>query len=485
MSEVRVRFAPSPTGPPHVGTIRTGLFNWLFARHMGGKFILRIEDTDREREAPGAFDQLLEALRWLGCEWDEGPEVGGPAGPYIQSERGELYRSHAGKLLENGWAYKCWCPPERLEVLREQQRAQNEPVGYDRLCLNLSDDEKARNEAARTPFVVRLKVRRDGKVAWEDVIRGRVEFEGKMVDDQVLLKADGWPTYHLANVVDDFHMGITHVVRGEDWISSTPKHLLLYEAFGWAPPEFAHLSLVLGPDRSKLSKRHGTTNFMEFIEAGYLPEALVNFLALVGWSPGGDDEILTAHDIIERFSLEACQKHGAVFDIDKLKWMNGHYIRHLSIEDLSRRCLPYLQTAGLMPTEPTHEQAAYMQSVVALEHDRLKLLSEIPEATDFFFVDEPIVDQAAWDKWMGRDYIRMMLESEGRGFLEIDDWHHDTVERVVRGVIASLGVKPAEVIHPTRVAVSGRTTGPGLFELIAVLGRERILARIRKTLERL
>ncbi len=484
MSEVRVRFAPSPTGPPHVGTVHTGLFNWLFAHHTGGKFILRIEDTDREREVPGATEQLYKALSWLGCNWDEGPEVGGACGPYIQSERLSFYQNAAQELLDKGVAYKCWCSKERLDQIREKQRAAGLPTGYDRHCIKISDEERAKLVAEKEPFVIRLKVKREGKTGWNDIVRGWTEFENKLIDDQVLLKADGWPTYHLANVVDDHMMTISHVIRGEDWISSTPKHIMLYEGFGWDPPQFAHLSLLLGPDRSKLSKRHGTTNFMDFVAMGYLPHTIFNFLSILGWSPGNDQELLTVEETIEKFTLEGCLKSGAVFDHEKLNWMNGYYIRHMSVEDLTNYCLPYLQEAGLLPVEITPEQKLYAEQVIALEQERMKLLSEAPTVTEFFFKEEPEVDSKAWDKWMGKDYVPTILQREVELFSVIENWNHDEIEAVIRKVAEEKELGAGNIIHPTRVALTGRTIGPGLFETIVVLGKDRVLKRLEKTLEK-
>ncbi|HIE03586.1 MAG TPA: glutamate--tRNA ligase, partial [Candidatus Latescibacteria bacterium] len=323
---VRVRFAPSPTGRLHVGSAHTALFNWLFARHHGGAFVLRIEDTDRSRVVEGALEDILEGLRWLGLDWDEGP--------YFQSERVEIYRRHADVLLERGWAYRCFCSPERLERMRREQQARGEPPKYDRRCRDLPPDEVKGRVEAGEPNVIRLKVPLEGETKFVDLIRGEIVFRNSELDDLILLKSDGFPTYHLASVVDDHLMGITHVLRAEEWISSTPKHVLLYEAFGWEPPNFAHLPLILGPDKSKLSKRHGATALLDYRDKGYLPEAMANFLALLGWSPGDGREKLSGEEMIEEFSLEGMGKRGSVFDETKLEWLNGLCIRELPPEQL-------------------------------------------------------------------------------------------------------------------------------------------------------
>src|SRR6266545_1473896 len=379
---VRVRIAPSPTGLPHIGTFRTFLFNWLFARKHGGKFVIRIEDTDRERLGPGAEDALLDAAEWFGLDWDEGPRRGGAFGPYVQSERLPIYREHVERLIAEGNAYTCYCSPDRLDALRREQQARKEPPGYDRLCRNLTDAERAEREAAGTPHVVRFAVPLEGSTTFFDVIHGEVTWENRVLDDFVILKSDGFPTYHLAHLVDDHAMEISHVLRGDEWISSTPRHVLLYRAFGWEPPTFAHLPAILGPDRKKLSKRHGPTGIAAFQEAGYLPEALTNYLALCGWSPGTDEEIFSLPELVERFELERVSPTGAIFDHDKLDWFNGIYIRNLSAAELANRMRPFLGDAAAGAPD------AQLEAIAALLQDRLRTLSEAPELTDFFLTDD-------------------------------------------------------------------------------------------------
>ncbi len=348
---VRVRFAPSPTGYPHVGGMRTALFNWLFARHAGGAFILRIEDTDVPRTVPGALEAIMAGLRWLGLDWDEGPAVGGDYAPYLQSQRLDLYQAAAAKLVEQGDAYYCYCSPERLDSMRQEQVARHQPPGYDRHCRELSPPERARCEASGVRPVVRFKVPREGRTGFTDIIYGDVAFDNATIDDFVMLKSDGYPTYHLANVVDDHAMKITHILRAEEWLSSTPRHLLMYRAFGFAPPRFAHLPDVLGTDRRKLSKRHGAVSILDFRDQGYLPETMLNFLALLGWSLDDKTEMMTRRQLIDNFSLERIGKTGGIFNVDKLDWMNGVYLRGLAIDDFTRRALPFLEKDLPAPVE--------------------------------------------------------------------------------------------------------------------------------------
>ena len=337
---IRVRYAPSPTGFPHVGNIRTALFNWLFARHTGGRFIVRIEDTDTARTVPGSLEAIMDSLRWLGLDWDEGPEVGGAYGPYVQSQRLEIYRGIAEKLIKEGFAYRCYCTSERLEAMRAAQTASKQSLGYDRHCRDLSTEERAKLEASGAPSVIRFKTPLQGRTVFQDLLRGEVGFENNTIDDFVLLKSDGFPVYHLANVIDDHLMEISHVLRAEEWLSSTPKHILLYNALQYDPPQFAHMPLILGPDRSKLSKRHGAATLTEYRDQGYLQETMLNFLALLGWSLDEKTELFTRQQLIEDFSLERVSRTAGIFNKEKLDWMNGMYIRGLPAEDLTGRYCP-------------------------------------------------------------------------------------------------------------------------------------------------
>jgi glutamyl-tRNA synthetase len=334
MSEVRVRYAPSPTGSPHVGNIRVAIYDWLFARRHGGKFILRIEDTDRKRTIPGAAEEQMEVLRWLGLPWDEGPDVGGPYGPYVQSECRPRYQEAARRLLESGAAYRCFCTPERLQQMREAQQARKEPTRYDRRCRSLPEAEVEAALAAGTPYTVRIAVPLEGETSFIDEVRGEITYQNAVVDDYVLLKTDGWPTYHLASVVDDHAMRISHVLRGDDWIATTPVHILLYRALGYPLPKFAHFPQIHGPDRARFGKRHGAQGALEYREQGYLPEAMINFLALLGWAPGEDREIMSREEMVQAFDLAQVSRNPAIFDVQKLDWMNGVYIRQLPVEEL-------------------------------------------------------------------------------------------------------------------------------------------------------
>ncbi len=482
MNQVRVRFAPSPTGSPHIGNFRTAVFNWLYARHTGGKFILRIEDTDRERLIPGSIDELIASLKWLGLDWDEGPEVGGNFGPYIQSERTEIYKEHADKLVAKGLAYPCYCSPERLAEMRKQQEARKESYGYDRRCRYLTTEERQKFEEQGTKPVIRLAIPTEGSTAFYDEVRkDYVTWENKLLDDFVMLKSDGFPTYHLANVVDDHLMQISHVIRAEEWISSTPKHVLLYQAFGWEQPKWVHAPILLGEDRSKLSKRSGTAvSFSEYVKNGYLPNALFNFLAIMGWSAGEDREIYTREELIEKFDITGIASHAAVFDIQKLQWMNGEYIRSMQVEDLARSILPFLQEAGFMPDPASESDMEYLKSVTALIQERIKLLSEAPKACEFFFGERCQYDPKAVEKSLSKPGTRSLLDAAASSLEALNEWTLDSIESAIRLAGASVGAEGGKIIHPVRAAITGRTSGPGLFESILVLGKERSVLRLRE-----
>jgi len=469
-----VRFAPSPTGLMHVGSARTALFNWLFARRHSGRFILRIEDTDRARCKPEFIQDYLEGLRWLGLPWDEGP--------ILQSERVATYQEHAHHLLDEGKAYRCYCTPERLDEMRRAQQLRKQPSGYDRFCLGLSKQQRDAFEASAAPSVIRFAMPSEGATEFEDQIRGRIRFENSTLDDMVIIKSDGFPTYHLASVADDHLMNVTHVLRGEEWISSTPRHLLLYQAFGWSPPVFAHLPLILGKDRAKLSKRHGAASLSEYREQGYLADALVNYVALLGWSPGGDQEVLTRDEMIERFDLSAVNPAPAVFDLEKLDWMNGTYIRALSRERLSEMALPFLQRAGLVSEQAAQEEREYAGRVLALEQERMKRLSDAPQLASFFFGEGVEYDEHAVSKWLRREHVPELLRVLLERFASLQSLDRGSIEREVRGLAEKMSLKAADLIHPLRVAVTGRTEGPGLFETLEVLGRERVISRLRSAL---
>ncbi len=482
---VRTRFAPSPTGYPHVGNIRTALFAWLFARHYGGSFIIRIEDTDVARKVEGAVEAMLNGLRWLKLDWDEGPEVGGNYGPYYQSERLELYRQAAEQLVAQGNAYYCYCSPERLDQMRAEQARRKQPPGYDRHCRDLSPEERAQKEAQGIQPVVRFKAPTEGTTGYTDVIWGEVAFDNKTIDDFVLLKSDGYPTYHLASVVDDHAMEITHVLRAEEWISSTPRHILLYRAMGFPPPQFAHLPMLLGSDRSKLSKRHGAVSITDYKEQGYLAEAMLNFLSLLGWSLDDKTEIMSRQQIIDEFTLERVSKTAAIFNHEKLEWMNGVYLRSLELEDLVQRSLPFLEKG--LPREVKRPLSVdYVREMMPLIQERARTLSEVPALAEFFFIDEPDYDASLLiGKQMDRESTVNALETAEGKLGKMANFDAGTLEAVLRPLAGELGLKTGQLFGALRTAVTGRTATPPLFQTMAVLGKEQCRQRIAGALDKL
>ncbi len=480
---VRVRYAPSPTGEPHVGNIRTALFNWLFARHHGGAFIVRIEDTDIARTVPGALETILDSLRWLGLDWDEGPGIGGPYAPYVQSERAALYQEVARRLVEEGHAYRCYCSPERLEQMRAEQTARKEPTRYDRRCRDLSPQERRQRADQGVAPVVRLKTPLSGQTTVHDLIRGEVVFGNSTLDDLVLLKSDGYPTYHLANVVDDHLMEISHVLRAEEWLPSTPRHLLLYQALGWSPPLFGHLPMILGPDRAKLSKRHGATSITAYQDMGYLPAAMVNFLALLGWSLDDHTEIISQDELIKHFDIPRVTKAAAIFNIDKLNWMNGVYIRHLPLPELTQRLIPFLER-DLPPAVARPLDAAYLEQVIPLIQERLKTLAEVTELVDLFFLDLEYEAQLLLGKRLSPQTAAQGLEAAVAALEPASSWEPPILEEILRPLAAELDLKVGDFFMLLRVAVTGRTVSPPLFETMAALGqgpcRRRLVAAQNK-----
>ena len=481
---VRVRFPPSPTGKPHVGNMHTAMFNWLVARHYGGTFILRIEDTDTTRKVEGAVEYIMEGLRWLGLDWDEGPDKGGDYGPYTQSERLELYQQAAERLVKQGDAYYCYCSPQRLDEMRKEQTARKRPPGYDRLCRPLTREQCLENESKGIKPVVRFKMPLEGQIIHNDVIYGNISFDLSTLDDFVLLKSDGYPTYHLANVVDDHAMKISHVIRGEEWISSVPRHLLLYKALGYEPPRYAHMPLFLGPDRAKLSKRHGDVSILEFRDEGYLPEAMFNFMAIIGWSLDDKTEIMTRQQIVENFSLERIGKTGAIFDRKKLEWMNGVYIRTLSIDHFLEHSLPFLEKG--LPKELQPMDTNYLRQLLPLVQERAKTLAEVPELVSFFFIEEtnyPIEDLIS--KGMTSETTANALRISRERLVKIHNFDSEPLEAEFRPLAEELGLKTGQLFGALRTAVTGRTATPPLFQTMAVLGKERCLKRINTALGKL
>lgn len=493
MTNVRVRFAPSPTGSLHIGGVRTALWDWLYARRTGGKFILRIEDTDKSREVEGGVQTIIDSLKWYGVDYDEGPDIGGDYGPYIQSERLDIYQRHARQLIDSGKAYDAYDTPEELAAFREQQQQRGLPTGYSRRHRHLSEADRAKYESERANYrVVRFAVPLEGKTTFADAVYGEITYENRVLDDVVLLKSDGFPTYHLANVVDDHLMEISHVLRGEDWIPSAPLHMLLYQAFDWAPPIFVHLPNMLGPDRKKLSKRYFATSALGYRDVGYLQEAMINFLALQGWSPKEERDLYSVDELISRFDIAGILNHSPISDPEKLLWYNGQYIRQLSLDDLASRTLPFLQEAGLVGLNPDAIALNYIGRVLQLEQERMRTLREAahptddgkPALADFFLLadDQYAFDEKAVQKRLLNPGADDILRAVRREFENLAVFDAATTEAAVRAVAEDKGVKAAEVIHPTRVAVSGRATGPGLFEILAVLGKERGVRRLERAL---
>ncbi len=483
--EVRVRYAPSPTGLQHIGGVRTALFNYFFAKTNGGKFILRVEDTDRERYSDESLQDLYDTLDWLGIKWDEGPVVGGPYGPYIQSERLPIYQEYAKKLVDMGKAYYCYCTPERLEALRQKQIEEKSPVqGYDGHCRNLTAEERVALEAQGIKPVIRLKVPKEGSTTFHDILMGDVTRENKDVSpDPVLLKSDGYPTYHLANVIDDHLMGITHIMRAQEWIPSGPLHVLLYEAFGWQVPIYCHLPMVMGNDGHKLSKRHGSTSVRDFRKKGYLPEALLNYVSLVGWSYDGEKEFFSREELEKCFALEKINKASGIFDYQKLDWFNAQYIRRKSNEELATLLMPYLKEAGRLTDADYDKLLAFVPGV----RDRLTLLSDVVEMTAFLEDHgEPDVAMLIPKKMDASTTLTSLkavyeLIKAELGTSKTDD----DIQQDLCDLAQKLGIKNAGVFNPLRAAVTGLQVSPPPFSCIHLLGNEESYRRIERAINAL
>lgn len=482
----RTRFAPSPTGFVHIGSLRTVIFNWLWARHTGGQFLLRIEDTDRNRYVPGAEEQLLQSLRMMDLLWDEGPDVGGPHAPYRQSERLPIYHRYAEELVQRGALYKCWCPPERLKQVNEERMARKEPPGYDRRCRFLSAAERAAEEASGKPYVLRLAVPLEGETVVNDLIRGPIVFQNALQNDAVMIKSDGFPTYHFAVVVDDHLMQITHVLRADEWIATSPLHVLLYQFFGWEQPVWVHVPNVLGPDGKKLSKRHGDTSVTEYLEKGYLPEALFNVLALVGWGPDDNTEILSREELIQRFDITRIQPSGGIFNLEKLNRFNGIYIRKLTPQQLSERILPYLQQAGLVATPASAAERARVEELVPLIQERLVVLSEAPDQLAPFFVAPDSYDlDLLIPKKLDAATTRQALQAAHEALAQLETWSVPAIEATLRALAEQLALKVGDFFMALRVAATGRKVSPPLFETLHALGRAETLQRLERAAEAL
>jgi len=473
---VRVRFAPSPTGSLHIGGARTALFNWLFAKKNNGTFILRIDDTDIARTVKGALEEILDNLKWLGFEWDEGP--------YFQSQRLERYHEAAEELLKNDKAYRCFCTPEELEIQRKEAKAKGFDPKYNGRCRNLSAQEIIRLEKEGRKSAIRLKVPQDGTTSVDDIIRGKVTVENSTLDDFVILKSNGMPTYHLASVVDDHDFKISHIIRAEEHLSNTPKQILLFEAFGWAFPFFAHVPMILAPDRTKLSKRHGAISVSQFREEGYLPQAIVNYLALLGWSPAKaeGDEVFELKDLVSLFDLTEVNKTAAIYDVKKLAWLNGIYLRQLSLDELTELLMPYLIKAKLIERELDEATKNKVKKVASLLKERARTLKEMAEMADYFFTAKWDYDPKGVKRNFKGEVTAGLLEEAKRELASLSSFEASVIEEIYHRLAEEKGIKTAEIIHPTRLAITGKTGGPGLFEIMEVLGKNEVLSRMERAI---
>ncbi|MDD2211782.1 MAG: glutamate--tRNA ligase [Clostridia bacterium] len=485
MKQVRVRFAPSPTGYLHIGGARTALFNWLFTRQNNGRFVLRIEDTDSERLKEDSVKQILDSLKWLGLDWDEGPGKGGDFGPYYQSQRQDFYAAAAETLRKSGKAYYCFCTEEELAKERESQRQKGLSLRYSGKCRDLSDAKVRERLAQGLKPVLRIKLPVSGQIVVRDLIRGAVTFQYEELDDFIIMKSNGLPAYNFACVVDDHAMKISHVIRAEEHLSNTPKQQFLYEALGYALPQFAHLSMILAPDRSKLSKRHGATSVSEFKDLGCLPEAIINYLTLLGWSPSEEQgEILSSEQTISSFSLDKVSKTAAVYDLQKLIWLNGQYMMKYDLEQLVAHAVPFLMQAGIISGELEAEQKHdYLCSVINVLRARVKTLPELAEACRYFFQDVVDYEEKGQKKYFFKQEDVETLLAQGRERLaKVEDFDIENTEKAYRDLIEELQIKGGQLIHPTRLALTGRTVSPGLFEVMVLLGKERCLERLAQAI---
>jgi len=478
-----VRFAPSPTGNLHIGGARTALFNWLFARHNGGSFILRIDDTDLARSTEESTRGILSALRWLGIDWDEGPVVGGPYGPYFQSQRLDIYKDMALKLIDQGVAYYCYCTPEELAQRRKEAMASGKAPKYDGRCRELSLQERKSKEAEGRKPAIRLRIPDSGETVVHDLFRGDVAFANDVLDDFIILKSNGMPAYNFACVVDDALMRISHIIRAEEHLSNTPRQILVYQALGYQLPVFAHVSMILAPDRSKLSKRHGATSVEEFRDSGYLPGALINYLALLGWSPEGEEEILSLPELVNQFTLDRVGKTAAIYDIKKLTWMNGHYLNEEDLDRIVELAIPYFQKKNLISENPSQEEMDYLRKVVEAVRSRVKTLAEVADAAEYFFVDDFSYDEKGVRKHFRKENAAEYLAKAKEKLAALSDFTLETTEAAYRDLSEELGIKAGEIIHPTRLAISGRTMGPGLFDIMVILGKEKTLERMERAIK--
>ncbi|MGF7396927.1 glutamate--tRNA ligase [Thermoanaerobacterium thermosaccharolyticum] len=472
MRDVRVRFAPSPTGNLHIGGARTALFNWLFARHNNGKMILRVDDTDLERSTGDSMKAIIDGLKWLGIDWDEGP--------IYQSKRLDLYKNYADNLVKEGKAYYCFCTKEELDEMRNEAQKAGKPPMYTGKCRNLSADEVKKYMDEGKKYVIRLKVPKEGKTIVHDIIRGDVEFDNSTFDDFIIMKSDNMPTYNFATVIDDYDLKISHIIRGEEHLSNTPKQILIYDALGFEKPSFAHVSMILAPDRSKLSKRHGATSVQEFRDLGYLPEAIINYITLLGWIPSDGEEVFSTEKSISEFTLDRVSKNPAIYDTKKLTWLNGIYIRDCDIDRLTKEVIPFLINKGLIGDNYDYD---YIKKVVSAVREREKTLNEIAEAMSYYFNDEFDYDEKGVKKYFEKDGVDNILKEAIEVLDKVDDFNLVETEKAYRDLIEKLDIKSGDLFHPTRLAISGRTFGPGLFDIMELLGKKKTIERIKKAIK--
>ena len=481
--EVRVRFAPSPTGLPHIGNIRTALFNWLFARHHGGKFIVRVEDTDQARLVPGSIEAMLDGLRWLNIDWDEGPEVGGPYGPYYQSERLQIYHDLAEKLVTQGNAYHCYCSQKPPSQDSQEQRDRRVSASADCNCRDLTTEEISKLSKGQESKVVRFAMPKEGITRVNDLIRGAVEWRNETLNDFIIMKSDGFPTYHLAVVADDKLMEISHVMRAEEWLPSTPRHLQLCEALGYEPPKYAHLPMIMGSDRAKLSKRHGATAIGEYKDNGFLPEALINFMVLLGWALDDKTDVVSTQTVIDNFTLDRVTKSSAIFDQEKLLWMNGMYIRELTAEQLAGRMTPFLERDFSEDMLPIDQE--YLQQIAPLLQERIKSLEESANITSYFFkADEEFDTGTLVQRGMDRDSTLSALKAALDDLSASDDFQHEKLEEMLNATGERLELSRRQFFGVLRTAATGRSVSPPLFEMLEVLGKDRTVSRMKNAVDR-
>lgn len=481
--KIKVRFAPSPTGPFHIGGARSALFNWLLARHEGGSFLVRIEDTDLARSSRESEENIKESMRWLGLDWDEGIDVGGENGPYRQTERLDLYKKEVQRLLDEGKAYYCYCSQEELEAERKAQLAEGKTPVYGGHCQHLTEEQIAKYKAEGRKPVVRLHVPTGETIAFDDMVRGHVEFQSSGVGDFIIMKSDGIPVYNFAVVIDDAFMGITHVIRAEEHLSNTPRQIAIYHALGYEVPKFGHISLILGADHKKMSKRHGATSVTAYKDMGYLPDAVVNYLALLGWSPKGEQEIFSREELIREFSMDRVSSNDAVFDIEKLNWINFQYMKKLSPAELLDFSLPFLEKRGYVQQPLTEEKKKWLEQVVWYVREHISYGAQVPDQVKIFFEEVPPFEDPEVVSILKAETSAVILDAFIKALEELPEFTEEAITAVFKGIMKSTGIKGRAAFEPARIALTGVTKGPGMYAMIALFGKEKTLGLLKKALE--